>query len=592
MATSSQTTRTNHTRSISLPSRFHPSTARTEQELNKLKTWETSTTQTAEKICDSLSGMEEICKCIDGVLNLPLTQQALSQRHHEAWADELLDRSLRLLDAFSSTWNDEHVRDIHSSLRRRKGESSTRSSIVRFTSFRKKMKKNTKRLIAALKQMDNQIEVTKILDLDGHPMAVIKLLREVTAMSITIFQSLMLFLCLPAVKKNPSRWSMVSKLIAKGTVCENHLDSMNELERLDAALRSIYKCTSSDEDKMQIAQSRLEALEGCIEGFENGLECSFRQLIKTRASLLNVFSHQEHQWPLLRKPAIDRHHTRSISLPSRSHPSTLRIEEELNKLKTREVSSDLTAETICTGLSEMEELYKCIDDLLSLPLTQQALSVHPQKVSANEFLDGSLRLFDICGITKATMSQIKGHVRDLQSSLRRKKGELSIKSSIIKFTSFRKKIKKDAKRLIADMKQMDWEMGSSQVLDLDHHLGAVIRVLREVSAVSISIFQSLLVFLSVPVLKKSPSRWSVVSKLMSKWAACENEPDSMNELERADAALRSLCKRGSIDEEKMKTAQSRLEVLEVCIEVIENGLESVFRRSIKTRAAFLNIFSN
>ncbi|KAK3018074.1 hypothetical protein RJ639_005199 [Escallonia herrerae] len=42
---------------------------------------------------------------------------------------------------------------------------------------------------------------------------------------------------------------------------------------------------------MKIAQSRMEAAEGCIEGFENGLECAFRQLIKTRASLLNVFSH-------------------------------------------------------------------------------------------------------------------------------------------------------------------------------------------------------------------------------------------------------------------------------------------------------------
>ncbi|KAK2991952.1 hypothetical protein RJ640_027843 [Escallonia rubra] len=42
---------------------------------------------------------------------------------------------------------------------------------------------------------------------------------------------------------------------------------MNELERLDAALCATCRCTSSEEEKMQIAQSRLEALEGCIEGF-------------------------------------------------------------------------------------------------------------------------------------------------------------------------------------------------------------------------------------------------------------------------------------------------------------------------------------
>ncbi|KAK2991951.1 hypothetical protein RJ640_027842 [Escallonia rubra] len=62
--------------------RSHPSTARTEQELNKLKTWETSTAQTAEIICNGLPGMEEMYKCMDGVLSLPLTQQALPQQHH------------------------------------------------------------------------------------------------------------------------------------------------------------------------------------------------------------------------------------------------------------------------------------------------------------------------------------------------------------------------------------------------------------------------------------------------------------------------------------------------------------------------------
>ncbi|KAK3018075.1 hypothetical protein RJ639_005200 [Escallonia herrerae] len=307
---------------------------------------------------------------------------------------------------------------------------------------------------------------------------------------------------------------------------------------------------------------------------------NFNPLIKARTSMATS------------SKTSSRHHIRSISLPSRSHPSTLRIEEELNKLKTWEASSDLTAEKICTGLSGMEELYKCLDDLLSLQLTQQALSVHQQEVSANELLDRSLRLLDICGITRDAMSQIKEHVRDLQSSLRRRKGELSIESSIVKFTSFRKKIKKDAKRLIAVLKNIDYEMGSSQVLDLDHHLGELIRVLREVSAVSISIFQSLLLFLSVPVLKKSPGRWSVVSKLMSKGTACENQLDKHNELERVDAALCTLCKCVSIDEEKLQIAQSRLEVLEARIEVIENGLESLFRRMIKTRAAFLNIFSN
>lgn len=66
----------------------------------------------------------------------------------------------------------------------------------------------------------------------------------------------------------------------------------------------------------------------------------------------------------------DAYHIRSISLPSRSLPSALQIEEELNKLKTWEASSVPTAEKINYTLIGLEKLYKCIDDLLSLPVTQ------------------------------------------------------------------------------------------------------------------------------------------------------------------------------------------------------------------------------
>ncbi|KAM7524008.1 hypothetical protein LguiA_013910 [Lonicera macranthoides] len=288
-----------------------------------------------------------------------------------------------------------------------------------------------------------------------------------------------------------------------------------------------------------------------------------------------------------------RGQVRSVSLPTRSHPTTLRIDEELKKLDACESSSTLpTAGTVSNGLIGLENLYKCVDELLNLPSTQQVISQYKLEKWVDELMDGSVRLLDTCGNTKDLVSQMKVHLGDVRSCLRRRKGESSIESSITKFTSFRKKMKKDVKKLIGYLKQMDNEIVGSRILDLDQHVSAVIRVLREVSAMSIYIFQSLLAFLSVPVSKPNQTKWLLVSNLMRKGrVACEGQVDNGNELERVDAALSSLCKYGSSETEKMQIAQKKLEVLEARVEEIESGLECIFRCLIRTRASFLNIVS-
>nr|GMC59826.1 uncharacterized protein LOC109167536 [Ipomoea batatas] len=206
-------------------------------------------------------------------------------------------------------------------------------------------------------------------------------------------------------------------------------------------------------------------------------------------------------------------HIRSISFPSRSHPSIHKVEEELTKLKTLQVSAAPEAATMCSGLLGLEQLYKCMDDLLNLPQTLQALSQNQNKKWVDGLLEKSVRLLDICGLARDCISQLKEHLRDLQSSQRRRKGDSSSEASITKYSSFVKKMNKDAKKAIAAMKKMDDEIDGSTPLDVHHDISAVIRALREASAVSTSIFQSVLLFLSVPVLKPKPSRWSLVSKL-------------------------------------------------------------------------------
>ena len=149
------------------------------------------------------------------------------------------------------------------------------------------------------------------------------------------------------------------------------------------------------------------------------------------------------------------YHVRSASFPSNSHPTTLRVKAQLNKIQTQEASATATPEEICNGLFSLEELCKCVDELLNLPQTQQALPHHQRQKRVDDLLDGSLRILDVCGSIQDLVSQIKENVSDLQSAVRRRKGDLSIESSIAKYTSFQKKMKKETKRLITSLKQLE-----------------------------------------------------------------------------------------------------------------------------------------
>ncbi|KAM3285662.1 hypothetical protein P3S67_024461 [Capsicum chacoense] len=271
---------------------------------------------------------------------------------------------------------------------------------------------------------------------------------------------------------------------------------------------------------------------------------------------------------------------RSISLPSRSHPAIQNIEEELNKLKTWEFSASPTAEAVYNGVVGLGEVYKCMGDVLNLPLTLQALSECQNKRWVDEILDKSVRFLDICGTTRDLVSQFKENIKDVQSLLRRRKGDLSISS----YTSFRKKMKKDAKNLVSALKKLDHEE-VVDVMEVDQLVSVVIRVLREVTTIGISVFQMVLVFLSAPI-SRPISKWSLVSRLINK-----GYQDNVNEIESVDVALSSLSKCGPNEMEKIQFVQSKLETVEAHFECIENGLDNIFRCLIRTRSTLLNVVS-
>nr|DAD46002.1 TPA_asm: hypothetical protein HUJ06_004232 [Nelumbo nucifera] len=110
---------------------------------------------------------------------------------------------------------------------------------------------------------------------------------------------------------------------------------------------------------------------------------------------------------------------------------------------------------------------------------------------------------------------MKENVRDLQSALRRRKFEEKVLGNMVaSYTSFRKRAKKDARTCLKTLKRLEQKYVACPLPDHDHDSIMVVRVLRDVSKVAISIFRAMLLFLSTPVSKPKVGRWSLVPKLM------------------------------------------------------------------------------
>ncbi|XP_038970968.1 uncharacterized protein LOC120104232 [Phoenix dactylifera] len=253
---------------------------------------------------------------------------------------------------------------------------------------------------------------------------------------------------------------------------------------------------------------------------------------------------------------------RSISMPSRSHPLALQVEEELHKLKTCVASSSLTSQMMGNALRGLGDLYNCMEELLRLPHNQQSLSHLPQKRWVEEELDGSVRLLDFCGATRDSLVTMKERIQDLQLALRRR-GDAAIQSKMHAYIHFGKKAQKDLKNCVRSLKQTDNRSASSSAVNMDSELSMVVQVLTEAKEISISLLKSILSNLFMARSRPKASRLSLISKALQKKKVDCEEHENM----------------------------SHLEALEVTIGDLETGLECLFRRLVQNRVSLLNILS-
>ena len=286
------------------------------------------------------------------------------------------------------------------------------------------------------------------------------------------------------------------------------------------------------------------------------------------------------------------YHARSISLPSRPHPLIPEFDEHLCRLRASEATSSSSKSHKLTCL---RDLHDCVHSFLLLPFTQQTLAQNRHEQWVDELLDGSLMLLDICGTAKDALLQTREGARELQSSMRRRRGsENGISSEAEKYLSSRKKVKKAIHKALRNLKGMEKECRFS-ALNKDPETLFMVSMLREVETITFTVLESLLSSIDGVTAQSKRSGWSLVSKLMQhKHVACEEAEANLSEFEKVDAALCTLLghKNKSVNVVHVDNVHNEVAKLESSIQDLEEGIEFLSRRLLKTRVSLLNILSH
>ncbi|CAL9080365.1 unnamed protein product, partial [Musa acuminata var. zebrina] len=111
--------------------------------------------------------------------------------------------------------------------------------------------------------------------------------------------------------------------------------------------------------------------------------------------------------------------SRSTSMPLRDHPLMLRVEEELQPVKSSVVKSYSATYMIWKGLRGLQGLYRCIKELLCLPSSNQIFLNPKQKKMVEVELDVSIRLLDLLSTMRDSMISKKDQIKGLKMIFRR-----------------------------------------------------------------------------------------------------------------------------------------------------------------------------
>ncbi|XP_051123865.1 uncharacterized protein LOC127246489 [Andrographis paniculata] len=254
-------------------------------------------------------------------------------------------------------------------------------------------------------------------------------------------------------------------------------------------------------------------------------------------------------------------HIRSNSLPSKSHPVLNNVEDLLCRLK----SSEETSTSVCADLANLRCLHEGIENMIQMPSIQQALAAEDNEKWTNELLEESLQLMDLCGFARDVLSLSKGSIQELQSTIRRSRGETIDATNT--YMASKKKIGKMVKKSIKNFKSFNRISAPIVGEDSDLDLKAVFDTLKEAAAFDFTVLKSVLMFLCGDEGRSKKRSWSLVSAIFSQPTKTTVDADAQNFLK------------------QMKSS-------EVTIQELEDELEAFYRTLVKARVFLLNALTH
>ncbi|PON66200.1 hypothetical protein PanWU01x14_110660 [Parasponia andersonii] len=269
------------------------------------------------------------------------------------------------------------------------------------------------------------------------------------------------------------------------------------------------------------------------------------RILHSTATKLFSFSLVRLKWQLIMLAAY--------SFPSQPHPLVPEFDEQVCRLRSSEAVSSSSTSVACK-LGGHQDLH----DFCCLLIN---------KLCPRSRMRNRLMCFwmDLCNTAKDALQKTKESTQELQSITRRRRGgEMSLSSEVMIFVASRKVVKKAVSKAIENRCNFS-SLKKDQVKDQET------TEIVSIASITLTVFESLLSFISGPKSPKS-SGWSLVTKMMkTKKIACEEG----NEFTKVDAALSLLSNHNmkKSDTGLEENAQKQLQKLELCIQDLEGGVE-------------------
>ncbi|GKV45155.1 hypothetical protein SLEP1_g52265 [Rubroshorea leprosula] len=155
------------------------------------------------------------------------------------------------------------------------------------------MKREISKSLRTLTRLESNITVSlPIMDAGYDLLMLVKSLRESSAITISSFRSLLLFFSMPVMKTKAG--VLFSKLIP--VAAEKGQKFFSEVRMTDVAVCNLCRKVRKGDAKIdvQMELSRLETIYDKMRGFESGLDCLFRSLIRIGCLPLTFLHHDVH----------------------------------------------------------------------------------------------------------------------------------------------------------------------------------------------------------------------------------------------------------------------------------------------------------